>query len=671
VDASGLAYPLAVLRTDAQGNTSIAGSTRSPDLAVVSAIQNHLASPGSYDVFVTRLDPSGNILYSTYLGGSADDIVRAVAVDAAGNTYVAGTTASQDFPTTPGSYAPQMPPPGPATFADSSAYQGAVFLFKIRPDGTLAYSTYFTSPSAPVDPQAIAVDDAGDVYLAGTTYGGVPTTAGAYRTACGCGAAPGLGFTIPLSDAFLAMFDPSGSKLIYATYLGISNAAASAVAAAPDHSAYLGSSAGIFRFDPSGASLLASMGPVVNAQAIAAGPDDRVYLAGQPGSGANQFQPTPGAFQADPIGQPSLPAQGTDSPMAVMMTDASLQNTLAATYFGQYGGGVYALALDPSGNLYLGGSVKVGLLPTRTPLEEGFGGSLATGFLAELSADLSTLLFSSYFGDGEYFYVSSLGVGANGAIVLGGTTDHGTVWANSVQPAGLPPLRIDAVANAASLLDNPVSPGETIAVSGAGFAGDARLFIGGAAVPLISASPTVLRAVVPSNVAGGPAAVQVQSGGTVSNQVLLNVAAASPGLFSSDATGLGQAYILNPDGSLNSPANPVQPGGSITVFATGVGPVSFSNGYAVTQFPADLYIDGFHCDGLAAVMGPAAGFPGSVYQLTVIVPDPASMAASNPNLQNFTFPPQVGVILKIAGAASQNGLAISIAQRSADAADGK
>ncbi len=93
-----------------------------------------------------------------------------------------------------------------------------------------------------------------------------------------------------------------------------------------------------------------------------------------------------------------------------------------------------------------------------------------------------------------------------------------------------------------------------------------------------------------------------------------------------------------------------------------MGPVSFTDGYAVTQFWADVYIDGFHCDGLAAVMDPVAGFPGAVYQLTVLVPNPAAMVATNPNLLNFTFPLQVPVVLQIDGASTQNGLAISIGQ---------
>jgi len=665
VDNSGHGYPFAGLGTDAQGNTYLAGSTRSLTFPVKSAVQDHSASPGSYDVFVTKLDPSGNIVYSTYFGGSADDIARAVTVDSAGNVYVTGTTGSSDFPTTRGSWSPSVPPAPPPSFAPSSVYEGAIFLFKLNPDGSVGYSTYFTSASAPAIPQGIAVDGASSVYLTGITYGGVPATVDAYRTSCACAPAPGLGFSITVSDAFLARFDPTGSKLIYATYLGVSNAAGNTVAAAPDGSAYLGSPTGIYRFDAAGSSLLASIAPVVNAQAISVATDGRVYVAGEAGTGSNQFQPTAWAFQANYGARPVLPAQGADNaPLGIAIMDPTLQNTLAASYFGDrsYGQSVKALVLDSSGNVYLSGYTSRHGLPTRTPLQEGFGGSLATGFVSELSGDLSTLLFSSYFGDGEYFGVTGLAIGSNGSIVLGGATDHGTVWGNNVQPAALPSLRIDAAESAASLLDDPISAGETIVIRGTGFGSDAQFLLGGVAVPAIAVAPNSITATVPSNLASGPVVVQVQSGGATSNQVLLAVAAASPGLFSADGSGAGQGYILNKDGTLNSPANSAALGDKITIFATGVGPVSFTNGYAVAQFPADVYIDGFHCDGVAAVMGSVAGLPGPVYQLTVYVPNPAAMAAANPNLLNFKFPPQVGAVLQINGATSQNGLAISIAQ---------
>lgn len=117
----------------------------------------------------------------------------------------------------------------------------------------------------------------------------------------------------------------------------------------------------------------------------------------------------------------------------------------------------------------------------------------------------------------------------------------------------------------------------------------------------------------------------MQSGGANSNQVLVQVSAVSPGIFSADGSGYGQ-------------------------------------GYAVTQSPVNVSIDGFYANGVSAVMGPVTGLPGSVYQITVYVPNPASLVANNPNLLNFRFPPQVPVTMQIAGATTQNGIAISIAQ---------
>jgi uncharacterized protein (TIGR03437 family) len=156
--------------------------------------------------------------------------------------------------------------------------------------------------------------------------------------------------------------------------------------------------------------------------------------------------------------------------------------------------------------------------------------------------------------------------------------------------------------------------------------------------------------------------VTVQSGGATSNAVLAPVAVTSPGLFSVDHSGRGQGLIVNQDGSMNGPDHPAQPGDKITIFATGVGPVSFDQGYAVTANPVGAFVEGFYCLGVAAVQGPVDGLPGDVYQLTVYVPTYAQLVAANPDLKTFKFPPQVGMVLKIAGESSQNGLAISIAQ---------
>jgi uncharacterized protein (TIGR03437 family) len=301
--------------------------------------------------------------------------------------------------------------------------------------------------------------------------------------------------------------------------------------------------------------------------------------------------------------------------------------------------------------------------------------------MSELSGDLTTLLFSSPFGDDYGFTVRGTAAGSNGSIAIAGSDLVGlngqiagsNIWVNSLALTPPPALRIDSIDNAASLangqikgtifgaaIEMAISPGETILVQGAGFGDDAQLLVDGTPIPVLSISPTQIAATFPSGFSGNYAVIGAQSGSVASNQLLVSVAPTSPGIFAANGTGYGQGYILNYDGTLNTPSNPAAPGDRITIYATGVGPVSFTDGYAVTQYPVNLFIDGFYCDGVAAIMEPVAGFPGSVYQLTVYVPNPATLALTNPNLANFVFPPLVPVILQVNGVSSQNGLTISI-----------
>ena len=169
------------------------------------------------------------------------------------------------------------------------------------------------------------------------------------------------------------------------------------------------------------------------------------------------------------------------------------------------------------------------------------------------------------------------------------------------------------------------------------------------------ATATSITAVAPSDLSGDATTVQVISGTDASNSVVVAIFTASPGLFSVDGSGLGQGYIQNADGSLNTPTNPATPGDRITIFATGVGGVTFDQGYAVTHSEVSVLVNGLYC------AGPAEGFPGDVYKLTVYLPSLATLVANNPGLANLKVPAQLGVILRLDGAPSQNGLAISIA----------
>jgi hypothetical protein len=439
-------------------------------------------------------------------------------VDAQGAVYVTGTTNSADFPTTPGAYSSSVPLP----FGGAASI---TFLFKLNPDGSVGYATYFTNSLTTVN--AIAVDSAGFTYLTGLSYGGAPTTPGAYRTSCTCIAPAGSFSFFALNDAFLTRFDPTGSKLDFSTYLG-APLVPNALAVAPDGSAYLagaalrGTSEGVFLLNAAGTSLIASASLRLTPQVIALARDGSLYLAGPAVTFPDPFLATAGAFQPNSGLAPAVNATQT----ALVKMDGQLHGVLTGTYFGgTFGNAARVITLDAAGNVYVGGYTSPRSLPTRTPFVQGFGPGF-TGYVAQLNGDLSALLFSSTFGDNEVFGVGGLAIGANGDLVLGGSTGSPAqnLWVNSVALADPPVLRIDAIEDSGSHFSDPIFEGETILIQGAGFGAGAQVLIGGVAVTPISLSPTSIVAIVPSGLPGTAATFQVLSGGVTSNSVVVALA---------------------------------------------------------------------------------------------------------------------------------------------------
>ena len=511
----------------------------------------YVALQGTRDVYVTKLDPSGNIVYSTYYGGSADDVATALTVDKSGNVYVAGTTNSVDFPVTKGAY----------------ANSGGSFLFKLNPDGSLGYSTYFTGAI----PETVAVDASGSAYMAGTSGGGLPVTPGAYQSSCGCGTFS-TGFlttprpegvtndlTIFTEGGFVAKFDPAGSTLVYATYIGgseeFSNTVVPAILVAPDGSTYVGGETGIYHLNASGSALLGSLPPVITPSSMALGADGSLYAAGAPNLGtANPFQPTAGAFETTLPRQTSLlPGQGALSAIAIGRWDAQLANLLSATYLaGPYS--AYGMALDSSGNVYLGGGSGSQGLATRTPMQLGFAPQ--TGFVSELSGDLSTLLFSSYFGDTEDFTVEGLAVRDDGSVVLGGMRGRRPVtlnnagggpmniWVNSLtwRPRRLRVSTPWKMPRACSTARSPRAKPSSSKARDSARTRNCRS--AASAVPPISAlDATSITATVPAEPPAGAAVVQVSSGGAVSNPVRSTVAPTRPASFRKTEAVLARAIF--------------------------------------------------------------------------------------------------------------------------------
>jgi hypothetical protein len=183
---------------DSSGNAYVTGVTTSTDFPVTAgAFQRSSMSPGLEDAFVVKLNPAGAVLYATYLGGSSSDLGYAIAIDASGAAYVAGSTNSVNFPVT-GS-APQR------TFRGGSD----CFVAKLDPSGaTLSYSTYLGGESIDVC-KGIAVDASGAAFVTGTTIStSFPVTGALQPTLSGW------------SDAFLTKISPAGNRFLFSTYLG-------------------------------------------------------------------------------------------------------------------------------------------------------------------------------------------------------------------------------------------------------------------------------------------------------------------------------------------------------------------------------------------------------------------------------------------------------------------
>jgi hypothetical protein len=132
----------AAIAVDQAGNVYIAGSTPSTEFPTVKPLQPPDQNAFTPDAFVTKLNPTGDaIVYSTYLGGKFSDLANGIAVDVAGNAYIAGATDSRDFPTTAGAF--QTSAPG----GDISS-GGDAFVTKLNPaGGALVYSTYLGGAS--------------------------------------------------------------------------------------------------------------------------------------------------------------------------------------------------------------------------------------------------------------------------------------------------------------------------------------------------------------------------------------------------------------------------------------------------------------------------------------------------------------------------------------------
>ncbi|HXJ40495.1 MAG TPA: SBBP repeat-containing protein, partial [Bryobacteraceae bacterium] len=470
------------------------------------------------DAFVTKLDPTGSsIIFSTYLGSNLDDVGSAIALDSSNNVFVAGFTLSSAFPTTTGALQTRF---GGADSQNQFFQTGDGFITKLKADGSgQIYSTFFGGTGDDYV-QAIAPDKAGNLYFAGSSGSiRLPTTQGVFQPAFSGPATLPNGIESVVGDAFVGKLNPTGSGLVYLTYLGgTGNDSATALAVDDDGNAYVGGFADSTNFP-------------LTKDALQGGRDG--------GSGDIQFFSFGDTFLSvlDPAG------------------DALLYSTYL-------GGGrddiLFGLTLDPAGKIYIAGNtLSTNFRTTTDGAQRTFGGAKN--------------VFTFPQGDGFYSVFSPI---SKGPVITGVSNAESGVallapntWTAIYGRALAGPTARTWRDSDFSNNQMPTSlDGVTVTMNGK----NAFVFY---------ISPTQVSVLTPADLAPGPVQVQVTFAGATSTPFTVQAQATSPSFFVIN----GGPYVLatHADGNLLGPATlfpgattPGTSGETVVVYANGFGAVS-------------------------------------------------------------------------------------------------
>lgn len=384
ISGSGTELATAIA-VDSTGSAYVTGYTNSTDFPTRSPLQS--ANAGGYDAFVAKLDATGNLVYSTYLGGGKDDTANAIALDSSGNIYLAGQTNSTNFPGVTSS-SPQRSLVG--NFSNA-------FVAKLNAAGSsISYSTYLGGNGGDYA-KGIAVDSSGNAYVVGTTAStNFPVTPNPLQSAFGGGS----------NDAFVSMLNAAGTALVYSTYLGGNdNDFGNAIAVDFSGNVYVtgytastnfpgvtsssiqpvngGNYTGIVaKLNASGTALVYSTYLGGNAldvgNGIAVDSSGNAYVTGTTRS-TNFVGVTAASIQ---------PVNGGGADAFVSELNAGGTALVFSTYLGGSGNDSgNGVALDSTGNIYVTGDTASTNFPvTANPLQSTYGGS-NDAFIAKLSAE--------------------------------------------------------------------------------------------------------------------------------------------------------------------------------------------------------------------------------------------------------------------------------------------
>jgi hypothetical protein len=374
---SGLTTVTAIA-LDAAGDAYLTGNTNSNFPTTAGAYKTSETDIFGNFAFATELNSTGTgLVYSTFLSGTETTGTHStygfgIAVDADDNAYVAGTTTSPTYPTTPGAFQPVQGCASPTTCG------GTGFVTKVSSGGaSLSYSTYLGTGSN--KPQAVAVDSSGDAFVVGSTEASTfPVTPGAFQTSS----------SDPVGTVFVTKLSPDGTALIYSTFLsgtnGTSANEAFAVAVDASDCAYVTgqtsdsnfpatsgayqanlldeADAYVTKLNPTGSALVYStyLPGQTTGYGIGVNSSGEVYVAGNNNGYRGTFPTTPDAFQPSPL------TTTTNGFLTVFNSSGS--GLVYSTYLEVPSGNeitdAYAVAVDSTGSAYVAGAAQPGFPTT-------------------------------------------------------------------------------------------------------------------------------------------------------------------------------------------------------------------------------------------------------------------------------------------------------------------
>jgi len=586
-------YSVAALATDSAGNTYATGT-------------RYFGS--STDLFVSKIDPSGNVALLASFGkvppsvAQPVNLARAIAVDSNGNIFVVGETPLTNFPLVH----PLQSAPG--------AYSNLTgFLVKFAPDGSILLSTYLGGTEGASEMSGVAVDSQGDVYVTGTTWASdYPHT-------------PGLPNDPVVNNgpsaAWFAKIAADGSSIIYAGGIvpsisdclpfntcSINGAGGTAVAVDPAGNAYIAANTNLGGISGTpGALLTTGIGAFIlkigsagdgiayltflGSAEIRAGPSydpgnlvhaiavdsaGDAYIAGE--TNDPNFPATPGSFQTTLPGAGSSPAP--ESGFIAELNPAG-SAMVWATFLG--GSSVNTVAVDANGHAWVSGGTSSADFPIST------GWSSGDEFLAEFNSSGSALVYGERFPNG--MVAGALAFDSGGALHTAGYAELVSSFSppSSAFESAAPQIFGVTNATGAGSLSGRVSAAEVFSIYGLNLGpatgvssqlnsqglvpttvAGVEVLIDGVAAPLLYVSATQINAVAPVELSlDSIVDMNLTVNGTALPAFRMAVDSQPPEVFPA---------AMNQDGTVNSAANPAKAGSFVTVWADNAGTFSTVDG---------------------------------------------------------------------------------------------